>query len=313
MSSRLPFKNDGSFMEIFKQLQAEQERAALGASLNINSSKSSKNESSITNAPFNLDVILPKISPPEDHKNTIAIESLVMRVAGLPQSLADSEIAKFEDSVQYWFLTVTDSTEYKYFQKRLQEEIIKKKKTVEVVDASKVEYKLSDIQLPPDHPPKLTSAEKEVKTENEIKAELKGEREQKSLPPSRKRKSRWDADHPVKIEPTEEKPLSEIEASVKEAARIAAQLAASGAAAPKSFPSSAARQFAGGVALSDEQIKQIQYQKEVSSCVLLKLFRKNPHPHLPCASIHPPLLEHSFKPCMSSYWLSRSSRHRSRS
>ncbi|VUZ46985.1 unnamed protein product [Hymenolepis diminuta] len=50
MSSRLPFKNDGSFMEIFKQLQAEQERAALGASLNINSSKSSKNESSITNA-----------------------------------------------------------------------------------------------------------------------------------------------------------------------------------------------------------------------------------------------------------------------
>ncbi|VDL44788.1 unnamed protein product [Hymenolepis diminuta] len=178
--------------------------------------------------PFNLDVILPKISPPEDHKNTIAIESLVMRVAGLPQSLADSEIAKFEDSIQYWFLTVTDSTEYKYFQKRLQEEIIKKKKTVEVVDASKVEYKLSDIQLPPDHPPKLTSAEKEVKTENEIKAELKGEREQKSLPPSRKRKSRWDADHPVKIEPTEEKPLSEIEASVKEAARIAAQLAASG-------------------------------------------------------------------------------------
>lgn len=97
-----------------------------------------------------------------------------------------------------------------------------------MVDASKVEYKLSDIQLPPDQPPKLTSGEKEVKTENEIKAELKEEREQKSLPPTRKRKSRWDADHPVKIEPIEEKPLSEIEASVKEAARIAAQLAASG-------------------------------------------------------------------------------------
>lgn len=209
-----------------------------------------------------------------------------MRVAGLPQPLADSEIAKFDDSIQYWFLTVTDSTEYKYFQKRLQDEVIKRNKKMEEVEASKVDYKLSDIQLPPDQPPplpKLTSDEAEVNPENKIKSEPKEEKEPKHLPSTRKRKSRWDADQPVKTETTEEKPLSDIEASVKEAARIAAQLAASSAKVPKPFSStSAARQLIGGAALSDEQIKQIQYQKEVSSCALLKLFRNHPHPHLLC-------------------------------
>nr|CDS28325.1 splicing factor 4 [Hymenolepis microstoma] len=248
---------------------SEQERAALGASVTPSSSKSFNSASSITKASFDLDVILPKVPPPEDHKNIIAIESLVMRVAGLPQPLADSEIAKFDDSIQYWFLTVTDSTEYKYFQKRLQDEVIKRNRKTEEVEASKVDYKLSDIQLPPDQPPPLpkpTSDETEVNPENKLKAEPKEESEPKHLVSTRKRKSRWDADQPVKTEPTEEKPLSDIEASVKEAARIAAQLAASSVKAPKPFPStSAARQLIGGTVLSDEQIKQIQYQKELQA------------------------------------------------
>ncbi|VDN97270.1 unnamed protein product [Rodentolepis nana] len=270
---------------------SEQERAAIGASVTPSSSKPYNSTSSITKAPFDLDVVLPKgkeisllfllknqlylliptlpVPPPEDHKDIIAIESLVMRVAGLPQPLADSEIAKFDDSIQYWFLTVTDSTEYKYFQKRLQDEIIKRNKRTEEVEASKVDYKLSDIQLPPDQPPPLpkpTSDETEVNPENKLKAEPIEESEQKLLAPPRKRKSRWDADQAIKNEPIEEKPLSDIEASVKEAARIAAQLAASGAKAPKPFPStSAARQLVGGAVLSDEQIKQIQYQKELQA------------------------------------------------
>lgn len=76
-------------------------------------------------SPFALDVTLPKgrdclfydtfnkkrypglilvfpVLPPEDQKAIIAIESLIMRLVGLPQSLAKLEVAKFEDSVQYW-------------------------------------------------------------------------------------------------------------------------------------------------------------------------------------------------------------------
>ncbi|KAM7540676.1 hypothetical protein Aperf_G00000042761 [Anoplocephala perfoliata] len=229
MGSRIPFKNDGSFMEIFKQLQAEQERAALGASVIVGSSKPSKNEPSITDAPYNLDVILPK-----DHKATIAIESLVMRIAGLPRSVADLEIAKFDDKVE----------------------------------ASKVDYKLSDIELPPEKPPpKLAGKPSNEVNPKELNAELTNVAEEQKAPTSaRKRKSRWDAEQPIKSESSEQKPLTEIEASVIEAAKLAAQLAASGGKSTQTFsPGSTARQFTGGAALTDEQIKQIQYQKELQA------------------------------------------------
>lgn len=77
------------------------------------------------------------------------------------------------------------------------------------------------------------SVKKEIKSEAEVKSEPKTEEvEQKTVAPpatAKKRKSRWDAEQPiVKTEQVDAKNLSDIEASVREAARIAAQLAATG-------------------------------------------------------------------------------------
>uniref|UniRef100_A0A5K3FGL7 G-patch domain-containing protein n=2 Tax=Mesocestoides corti TaxID=53468 RepID=A0A5K3FGL7_MESCO len=265
MSSRIPFKNDGSFMELFQQLQAEQDRANLENRTSIpNSSRTNVNSTSILDAPFSLNPILPKVFPPEDQKVVIAIESLIMRLAGMPLSLARLEIAKFEDSVQYWFLTVPKTSEYKYFQKRLQEEIIKKSKASvkdEEIEASKVEYKLSDIELPPEKPqPKIDQNKIKPEAPPALKLEdsaVPVKSEEPAAPPPRKRKSRWDSEQPANPENSSELTHEDVLASAIAAAKAAAQLAASGTAV--------ARQFTGGAVLSDEQIKQIQYQKELQA------------------------------------------------
>ncbi|KAL7062970.1 hypothetical protein AAHC03_0800 [Spirometra sp. Aus1] len=98
---------------------------------------------------------LPPVPPPDNQQVLIAIESLVMRVAGLTPELGRMEIAKFEDSIQYWFLTLPETDEYKFFQKRLLEERKKRKPQSKKCfpDASTVPYSLSDIKLPPEKPP----------------------------------------------------------------------------------------------------------------------------------------------------------------
>ncbi|VDN14762.1 unnamed protein product [Dibothriocephalus latus] len=103
-----------------------------------------------------VDALLLHLLPPPDNQQVlIAIESLVMRVAGLTPELGKMEIAKFEDSIQYWFLTLPDTDEYKFFQKRLLEERKKRKPQSKkcLPDASTVPYSLSDIKLPPEKPP----------------------------------------------------------------------------------------------------------------------------------------------------------------
>lgn len=91
-------------------------------------------------------------------------------------------------------------------------------------------YKLSDIELPPEKPqPKsgIKSSNEDCPREMNMESIPIAE-EQKAPAPPRKRKSRWDAEQPIRSEPSEQKPLTEIEASVIEAAKLAAQLAASG-------------------------------------------------------------------------------------
>ncbi|EUB56712.1 Splicing factor 4 [Echinococcus granulosus] len=267
MTSRIPFKNDGSFMEIFKQLQAEQDLANISANVDVGTPATNKNTFSILDAPFSLDVVLPKVLPPEDQKAIIAIESLIMRLVGLPQSLAKLEVAKFEDSVQYWFLTVPDSVECKYLQKRLQEELIKRSKTSveEEIEACKVDYKLSDIQLPPEKPPARTVSPKACDVyANVTKSEPSSLKPLEIPAPTRKRKSRWDTEQTAKSEGLSELSHNEVLASAVAAAKAAAQLAASNN-KPAQTICSNVRQLTGGAVLSDEQVKQIQYQKELQA------------------------------------------------
>nr|CDS22790.1 splicing factor 4 [Echinococcus granulosus] len=212
-------------------------------------------------------VVLPKVLPPEDQKAIIAIESLIMRLVGLPQSLAKLEVAKFEDSVQYWFLTVPDSVECKYLQKRLQEELIKRSKTSveEEIEACKVDYKLSDIQLPPEKPPARTVSPKACDVyANVTKSEPSSLKPLEIPAPTRKRKSRWDTEQTAKSEGLSELSHNEVLASAVAAAKAAAQLAASNN-KPAQTICSNVRQLTGGAVLSDEQVKQIQYQKELQA------------------------------------------------
>lgn len=107
----------------------------------------------------------------------------------------------------------------------------------EVVEASKVYYKLSDIQLPPGKPlstfasvnvyevpigePNTTEKNSASIPENSIKQE-------ENMPVSRKRKSRWDTEEPIKQESDDKASHDDILASAIAAAKAAAQLAASG-------------------------------------------------------------------------------------
>ncbi|KAL5111622.1 SURP and G-patch domain-containing protein 1 [Taenia crassiceps] len=230
---------------------AEQDLANISANVDVGPSTTSKNAFSILDAPFALDVILPKVLPPEDQKAIIAIESLIMRLVGLPQSLAKLEVAKFEDSVQYW----------------LQEELVKKSKipAEEEIEACKVDYKLSDIQLPPERPPIKNNTLKVCDVDaNATKPEQSCLKQAETPASTRKRKSRWDSDQTVKSESQSELSHSELLASAVAAAKVAAQLAASGNVSAQSICSNV-RQLTGGAVLSEEQVKQIQYQKELQA------------------------------------------------
>ncbi|VDD83215.1 unnamed protein product [Mesocestoides corti] len=171
---------------------------------------------------------------------------------------------RLSDELYRGFLTVPKTSEYKYFQKRLQEEIIKKSKASvkdEEIEASKVEYKLSDIELPPEKPqPKIDQNKIKPEAPPALKLEdsaVPVKSEEPAAPPPRKRKSRWDSEQPANPENSSELTHEDVLASAIAAAKAAAQLAASGTAV--------ARQFTGGAVLSDEQIKQIQYQKELQA------------------------------------------------
>ncbi len=190
--------------------------------------------------------------PPEDQKVVIAVESLVMRLAGMPLNIAKLELVKFEDSVQYWyghFLTLNHigfspfprqmsiNTSVSVCKRNLLGDRSQLKKVMcwhiftpflkeEVIEASKVEYKLSDIQLPPEkpQPPPLCTTKFECKKEPTDTTLVKPEEK----PAVRKRKSRWDKEEPVKRENGGEMTQEEVLASAIAAAKVAAQLAASG-------------------------------------------------------------------------------------
>lgn len=99
---------------------------------------------------------------------------------------------------------------------------------VEEIEACKVDYKLSDIQLPPEKPPTRNNAPtvRDVAA-NAPKSEPSSSRPSETPAPTRKRKSRWDSDQTVKSEGQGELSHNEVLASAVAAAKAAAQLAAS--------------------------------------------------------------------------------------
>ncbi|KAF5405035.1 Splicing factor 4 [Paragonimus heterotremus] len=217
----VPFKNDGSFLELFKQMQAEQDRVSL--------------------EPVNIPV--PNETDVDDgdpHKTVlVAIESLVLRLRGLSKGLCDAEIKKFEDSVQYWFLTLPDTNEYKYFRRRLKETRCPKSALVNQTE-------LCDIPLPSSTKPPKPEESKAV-----------GEK---------KRKSRWAEAEQSEIKSEETSCEHSIDHSAeieKAIATARAAAAATGLFAPAQ--TTVAKQFTGGVVLSEEQTEQIRYQKELQA------------------------------------------------
>lgn len=232
--TQIPFKNDGSFLELFKQMQAEQERVSLEMKT-VLPAKLSENEGNTTDLPDVDESSFDKAVSPSDPKVLIAIESLVLRLRGLDKVLCDAEIKRFEDSVQYWFLTLPDTNEYKFFRRRLRE--VRKLSTTDRFP------KVHDIPLPETPPPKPEPSDSCT---------------------SRKRRSRWgDADNiELKVEETS------IDNSVDRCASIANAITAARAAAAAagiSGHSAAAKHFTGGSVLTVEQAEQIRYQKELQA------------------------------------------------
>ncbi|KAF7257791.1 hypothetical protein EG68_04758 [Paragonimus skrjabini miyazakii] len=234
----VPFKNDGSFLELFKQMQAEQDRVSLEP-VNIPVPNETDVDNDDSHKAKTEKVDFAEAVPPNDPRVLVAIESLVLRLRGLSKGLCDAEIKKFEDSVQYWFLTLPDTNEYKYFRRRLKETRCPK-------SAHAAQTALCDIPLPSStKPPKP----EESKTAGE-----------------RKRKSRWaEAEQSeVKSEETLCEHSIDHSAEIEKAIATArAAAAATGLYAPAQ--TTVAKQFTGGVVLSEEQTEQIRYQKELQA------------------------------------------------
>ncbi|KAA0198203.1 putative arginine/serine rich splicing factor sf4/14 [Fasciolopsis buskii] len=87
--------------------------------------------------------------PPSDPKVLVAIETLVLRLRGMSSGLCEAEVKKFEDSVQYWFLTLPETNEYRFFRRRLRE--VRRPHALPLPtsppssQAAKVEFELSEI------------------------------------------------------------------------------------------------------------------------------------------------------------------------
>ncbi|KAH8860591.1 SURP and G-patch domain-containing protein 1 [Schistosoma japonicum] len=124
---------------------------------------------------------------PDDSKVLVAIESLVLRVSGMSHSLCEAEIKKFEDSIQYWFLTLPDTNEYKFFRRRL-----------------------ADVR-------KQKSSSSSVKLETDICKSVSGE-----LLPTKRRRSRWDDDEPGINGPSKDTPDGSLASAIALAKAAAA-------------------------------------------------------------------------------------------
>ncbi|CAL8109228.1 unnamed protein product [Calicophoron daubneyi] len=203
-------------------------------------------------------IILSKIFPvpPSDPKVLVAIESLVLRLRGMSQGLINAEIKKFEDSVQYWFLTLPETNECKFFWRRLKEvRRLRLPGSVKQCEATKqTEVNLADIPLPASPPT--------CKMEHPDSVA------------SKKRRSRWDSNVAEEPKPEADAQMTTstlINGDAKgddHAGTIAAAIAAARAAAASAGIQSytpGAKQFTGGTVLSEEQAEQIRYQKELQA------------------------------------------------
>ncbi|KAG5451710.1 SURP and G-patch domain-containing protein 1 [Clonorchis sinensis] len=234
--TQVPFKNDGSFLELFKQMQAEQERVSLEQP---NSDLVKAVSAGCTNEDVGGESSFDNAVPPSDPKVLVAIEALVLRLRGLSKALCDVEIKKFEDSVQYWFLTLPETNEYKFFRRRLKE--VRGPKTTKPAATP-----LCDIPLPPAPEPKSKVEQPDSCT-------------------TRKRASRWgDSPPPTDTVLKVEEPTTD--STVDHSETIAKALAAAkAAAAAAGIQGQTAKKFTGGSILSDEQAEQIRYQKELQA------------------------------------------------
>nr|CAH8841352.1 unnamed protein product [Trichobilharzia regenti] len=225
MASKIPFKNDGSFLELFKQMQAEQERVSIEKPIVPDEVKLEDTDDS-DSKPCKIEDV--KVIP-DDPKVLVAIESLVLRVCGMSHSLCEAEIKKFEDSVQYWFLTLPETNEYKFFRRRL------------------AEMRKNKLSCNPVKSEPTTICKSEDDDAN----------------PTKKRRSRWDdkRDEPEKPVVTKDIPDGSLASAV--ALAKAAAAAAAKSQATSSTPNT--NQFTGGVVLTPEQAEQIRYQKELQA------------------------------------------------
>ncbi|CAI2726903.1 unnamed protein product [Schistosoma spindalis] len=220
--SKIPFKNDGSFMELFKQMQAEQERVSIEKPVIPNVVKvENTDEFDSKQCKTESETVIP-----DDSKVLVAIESLVLRVSGMSHSLCEAEIKKFEDSIQYWFLTLPETNEYKFFRKRLAD--VRKQRTL----SSTVKPETVDI----------------CKSEND------------EFIPNKRRRSRWDekANEPKINGSVKDFPDGSLASAI-------ALAKAAAAAAKTQGTTSNPNQFTGGVVLTPEQAEQIRYQKELQA------------------------------------------------
>ncbi|CAH8520016.1 unnamed protein product [Heterobilharzia americana] len=222
MASKIPFKNDGSFLELFKQMQAEQERVSIEKPIVSDVVKVEKVDD------FDSEVCKVEDEKviPDDPKVLVAIESLVLRVCGMSHSLCEAEIKKFEDSIQYWFLTLPETNEYKFFRKRL------------------AEARKHKISCP-------------IKSEPTSNCKSEGDESN----PAKKRRSRWDekGNEPETSGATK----NTLDGSLASAITLAK--AAAAAAKTQGVNTSNPNQFTGGVVLTPEQAEQIRYQKELQA------------------------------------------------
>ncbi|CAH8516929.1 unnamed protein product [Schistosoma bovis] len=144
----------------------------------------------------------------------------------MSHSLCEAEIKKFEDSIQYWFLTLPETNEYKFFRKRLAD--VRKQKT-------------------------LSSSVKPEAVDN-CKSEID------EFIPTKRRRSRWDE------ETNEPKINGSVKDFPDGSLASAIALAKAAAAAAKTQgTTSNPNQFTGGVVLTPEQAEQIRYQKELQA------------------------------------------------
>ncbi|CAH8819307.1 unnamed protein product, partial [Schistosoma curassoni] len=144
----------------------------------------------------------------------------------MSHSLCEAEIKKFEDSIQYWFLTLPETNEYKFFRKRLAD--VRKHKT-------------------------LSSSVKPEAVDN-CKSEID------EFIPTKRRRSRWDE------ETNEPKINGSVKDFSDGSLASAIALAKAAAAAAKTQgTTSNPNQFTGGVVLTPEQAEQIRYQKELQA------------------------------------------------